>query len=71
MCFRFLAGFNGSYYATSRGAFGIGPSTQPIFLDQVNCYGTETSLFQCSHNPIGIHDCSHFEDAGVTCECKD
>ena len=36
-------------------------------LDQLNCAGTELSLFNCSANPIGSHDCSHSEDAGVIC----
>ena len=34
-------------------------------MDEVNCTGTEKSLFQCAHT--SIHDCFHFEDAGVMC----
>ena len=44
-----------------------GNSSQPIYLDNVNCIGTETSLFNCSHNGIGQHNCIHSEDAGVVC----
>ena len=44
-----------------------GQGTGPILLDQVRCTGNETSLFDCPQNAIGQHDCSHFEDAGVTC----
>ena len=39
----------------------------PILLDDVACVGTESSLFECSHNGIGNHNCLRFEDAGVTC----
>ena len=52
--------------ARVRAFFGQG--TGAILLDQVGCTGTETRLVDCSSNPIGIHDCSHFEDAGVTCQ---
>ena len=34
----------------------------------MNCTGTETRLVDCPSNPLGVHDCSHFEDAGVTCQ---
>ena len=44
-----------------------GNSPQPIYLDNVNCIGTETSLLNCSHNGIGRHNCIHSEDAGVVC----
>ena len=41
-----------------------------IWLDEVNCAGTETRLIDCPANPLGTHDCSHFEDAGVRCAGK-
>ena len=51
--------------ALSRATFGQG--TGSIWLDQVACVGTEGRLADCPANPIGSHDCSHFEDAGVRC----
>jgi len=52
--------------ARSRAFFGQG--TGAILLDQVGCTGTEARLVDCTSNPLGVHDCSHFEDAGVTCQ---
>ena len=37
-------------------------------LDNVGCTGTETRLIDCPNNGIGIHNCVHSEDAGVTCQ---
>ena len=51
--------------ARPRAYFGRG--TGAILLDQVACTGTETRLVNCPSNPLGVHDCSHYEDAGVTC----
>ena len=49
----------------------LGPTSDPIFLDHVMCNGSESYLTNCTHRGIGIHGCSHFEDAGVAClgEC--
>jgi hypothetical protein len=46
-------------------AFGQG--TGRTWMDDVNCRGTEISLFQCSHRVLGSHDCGHGEDASVVC----
>ena len=51
-----------------RGAtFGVGSG--PIFLDQVNCIGSEANILQCDmSSPIGAHMCDHTQDAGIRCE---
>ena len=39
-----------------------------IWLDGIRCVGTEASLLDCPRETsIGIHDCTHSEDAGVRC----
>lgn len=51
--------------ALSRATFGAGSGS--IWLDNVQCSGTESSLANCPANAIGSHNCAHFEDAGVRC----
>ena len=38
-----------------------------IWLDNVQCGGTETFLGDCPANPFGEHNCGHHEDVGVEC----
>uniref|UniRef100_A0A8C3CIX1 Soluble scavenger receptor cysteine-rich domain-containing protein SSC5D n=1 Tax=Cairina moschata TaxID=8855 RepID=A0A8C3CIX1_CAIMO len=45
--------------------YGRGPDV--IWLDDVNCTGTEESIFDCQARPWGQHDCYHGEDADVVC----
>ncbi|XP_026181107.1 galectin-3-binding protein A [Mastacembelus armatus] len=45
-----------------------GQATGPIWLDDINCKGTENHLLTCSHKGWGITDCTHKEDVGVICE---
>ena len=45
----------------------IGHETGDIFMDNVGCTGNETNLADCVHNGVGVHNCYHGKDAGVTC----
>ncbi|MGH0154399.1 UNVERIFIED_CONTAM: hypothetical protein FKN15_027210 [Acipenser sinensis] len=38
-----------------------------IWLDEVNCRGSEMHLWDCRHSPLRHNDCDHKEDAWVTC----
>ena len=47
-------------------SFGAGSG--PIFLGGLRCDGTESNILDCDrYNPLGIHECSHSKDAGVSC----
>ncbi|XP_030840612.1 deleted in malignant brain tumors 1 protein-like isoform X2 [Strongylocentrotus purpuratus] len=58
-------GFNAATEAGGR--FGTASSTTPIYLDNLNCVGSEETLFECSHGGLSVHNCDHIEDAGVVC----
>ena len=51
--------------ATAYARYGGGQG--PIYLDDVQCSGNESSLLECDHNGVENHNCAHFEDAGVAC----
>ena len=46
--------------------YGIGSA--PLFLDQVQCNGTESKLAGCRYEKAGVQNCNHLESASVTCK---
>ncbi|XP_073701089.1 galectin-3-binding protein B-like [Garra rufa] len=59
-------GFPGAISAIPGGTYGEGSGQ--IWLDEMKCKGSESSLSDCSFNGWGVTDCTHKEDAGVVCE---
>ncbi|XP_074932367.1 scavenger receptor cysteine-rich domain-containing protein DMBT1-like isoform X2 [Phalacrocorax aristotelis] len=49
------------------GSAHFGPGSDPIWLDDVHCIGTESTLNECQLSNWGEHNCGHSEDAGVVC----
>ena len=52
--------------AFSRAHFGAGSG--PIHLNNVDCSGSETNLFNCSQNSLFHCTSGHSADAGVRCQ---
>ena len=60
----------GRAIAAKQSAF-YGQGSGVIWLDNVNCVGTEWSIGDCSHNDGEFDHCTHSEDAGVKCSAGD
>ena len=57
----------GYHSGTAHGLAHYGEGAWAIWLDEVHCSGDEAELGHCAHDGWGVTDCSHREDAGVTC----
>ena len=45
----------------------FGEGTGKIWLDNVQCTGSERALINCTANSSGNNSCTHGQDAGVRC----
>ena len=47
-------------------------STQPIWMDNVECNGDERDVNECKHAGWGnTHSCGHEDDVAISCEVTD
>ena len=55
--------------ASVRVSAHFGHGNGPIWLDNLHCTGSESSLLNCTHDGIGVygHYCRHDHDVGVEC----
>uniref|UniRef100_H2ZTW5 Soluble scavenger receptor cysteine-rich domain-containing protein SSC5D n=1 Tax=Latimeria chalumnae TaxID=7897 RepID=H2ZTW5_LATCH len=51
----------------TRASAFFGSGSGKIWLDDLNCSGSESALWRCPSTEWGQHDCRHKEDAGVMC----
>lgn len=57
------------YLAQSKTGAFFGQSSGQIWLDNVDCNGSERSIWSCNHSGWGVSTtCDHSRDAGVTCQ---
>ncbi|XP_059497256.1 B-cell receptor CD22-like [Stegostoma tigrinum] len=56
-------------YAGEEGLHPKGSEGSPIWLDDVQCRGSEPVIWACRSAYWGEHDCHHKEDVRVDCEC--
>jgi len=44
-----------------------GAGTGQIWLDDLQCVGSETDIDNCRHGAWGLHNCGHNEDVSIAC----
>ena len=46
----------------------FGDGQGEIYIENVQCNGSESTLEDCPASEVGVHDCTHSEDAGIRCQ---
>ncbi|KAL4149489.1 hypothetical protein QTP88_003430 [Uroleucon formosanum] len=59
-------GFLSSVAVKPNSYYGV-PNKTRFVLDDLDCNGTENSLYSCQFKEWGVHDCNAQESAGVVC----
>ena len=54
--------------AEAYGNAHFGEGQGDIYIENVDCTGSEDRLADCPASDVGDHDCSHSEDAGIACQ---
>lgn len=45
----------------------FGEGSGPIWMNTVNCSGSEANLTECRHRGWGVSDCDHGKDVSINC----
>ena len=57
-------GYSGAFIAAAVSEPGNG---LPILLDNINCIGNESYIWDCANNGIAMHNCDHSDDVFLVC----
>ena len=54
------------FYSTAH-IYTAGHGTGPIWLSRISCFGNESNLFECGQLSVATKNCTHSNDAAVSC----
>ncbi|XP_040912327.1 macrophage receptor MARCO [Toxotes jaculatrix] len=54
-------------FQSASSTFTANAGSGNIWLDDLGCTGLEYNIFHCPNSGIGVNNCQHSEDAGVSC----